>query len=93
MFVYMAKPLGLASEAELSTSPCERNRNVNSGFLVKIALAHAKVFQKLVGGLVQRASRGDHDGHDGVVKIKLRGMRVGLVHRVLLALRFRVSLV
>ena len=89
----MAKPLGLASEAELSTSPCERHRDVNDCVLVEVSLAHAKVFQKLVCRLVQRASRGDHDGHDGVVKIKLRGMRVGLVHRVLLALRFRVSLV
>ena len=68
----MAKPLGLASEAELSTSPCERHRNVNCGLSVQIALAHAKVFQKLVGCLVQRASRGNHDGHDGVVKVKLQ---------------------
>ena len=79
----MAKPLGLASEAELSTSPCERHRNVNSGFSVQIALAHAKVFQKLVGRLVQRASRGDHDGHDGVVKGQLLVVSIGLVHRVL----------
>ena len=89
----MAKPLGLASEAELSTSPCERHRDVNDCVLVEVSLAHAKVFQKLVGCLVQCASRGDHDGHDGVVKVQLRVMRVGLVHRVLLALRFRVSLV
>ena len=79
----MAKPLGLASEAELSTSPCERHRNINDVLSVKIALAHDKVFHKLVCRLVQRASRGDHDGHDGVVKIKLRGMRVGFVDGVL----------
>ena len=79
----MAKPLGLASEAELSTSPCERHRNVNCGFSVQIALARAKVFQKLVGRLVQCASRGDHDGHDGVVKGQLLVVSIGLVHRVL----------
>ena len=89
----MAKPLGLAREAELGTSPCERHRDVNDCVLVEVSLASAEVFQELVGCLVQRASRGDHDGHDGVLKVKLRIMRVGLVHRVLLALRFRVSLV
>ena len=79
----MAKPLGLASEAELSTSPCERHRNVNCGFSVQIALAHAKVFQKLVGRLVKCASRGDHDGNDRMCEVKFGVVRVGLVHRVL----------
>ena len=47
----MAKPLGLASEAELSTSPCERHRDVDDCVLVEVSLAHAKVFQELVWGL------------------------------------------
>ncbi len=50
----MAKPLGLAREAELGTSPCERHRDVDYGLTVQIALAHAKVFQELVSCLVQR---------------------------------------
>ena len=48
----MAKPLGLAREAELGTSPCERHRDVYDGLTVQIALAHAKVFPELVQGLV-----------------------------------------
>ena len=79
----MAKPLGLASEAELSTSPCERHRDVNDCVLVEVSLAHAKVFQELVCRLVQRASRGDHDGNDRMCEVKFGVVSVGLVDGVL----------
>ena len=51
----MAKPLGLASEAELSTSPCERHRNVDDGFSVKIALAHANLYRETIIDISVRA--------------------------------------